>query len=68
MAERDQIQPGRRVPSAAPGLLQRILLTTDGNVGRILQSYSGEAIVAAGVACDDEGSALRPGAAGSPPV
>jgi chorismate-pyruvate lyase len=28
------------------GLLQRILLTTDGNVGRILESYAGEAIVA----------------------
>lgn len=29
-----------------PGLLQRILLTTDGNVGRILENYAGEAIVA----------------------
>ena len=28
------------------GLLQRILLTTDGNVCRILESYAGEAIVA----------------------
>lgn len=29
-----------------PGLLQRILLTTDGNVGRILENYAGESIVA----------------------
>jgi chorismate-pyruvate lyase len=37
---------GRGLVVAPPGLLQRILLTTDGNVGRILENYAGEAIVA----------------------
>ena len=32
---------------ATAGLLQRILLTTDGNVGRILENYAGESIIAA---------------------
>ena len=36
-----------RAPVVPPhGLLQRILLTTDGNVCRILENYAGEAIVA----------------------
>jgi len=37
---------GRGHVVAPPGLLQRILLTTDGNVGQILENYAGEAIVA----------------------
>ena len=37
---------GRGPVVPPPGLLQRILLTTDGNVGRILENYAGEAIVA----------------------
>ena len=35
---------GRGTVVPPPGLLQRILLTTDGNVGRILENYAGEAI------------------------
>jgi chorismate-pyruvate lyase len=37
---------GRGLAVPPPGLLQRILLTTDGNVSRILENYAGEAIVA----------------------
>lgn len=37
---------GRGPDVPPPGLLQRILLTTDGSVGRILENYAGEAIVA----------------------
>lgn len=37
---------GRGLVEPAPALFQRILLTTDGNVGRLLENYSGEAIEA----------------------
>ncbi len=35
---------GRGPVVSPPGLLQRVLLTTDGSVGRILENYAGEAI------------------------
>jgi len=37
---------GRGLVVAPPSLLQRVLLTTDGNIGRILENYAGEAIAA----------------------
>jgi len=37
---------GRGLVDSAPALLQRVLLTTDGSVGRILENYAGEAIEA----------------------